>query len=343
MGNLNDSASLPAQKVTSQSAFAKQYGGIHSGTWVDYLPSSWIPYVQLSRLSPPVASFLIYLPHIFGVARASKVLNIPLEEVLRTGAILLGGSFFCNNASHAWNDLVDSSIDKMIPRTQSRPIPRGTISPRAALVFTVSQALVATAFLLELPTAAIKASIPTILITTYYPFAKRHTHFAQFVLAFCLTWGVMVGSASMGMERPWTDPSTLSLFLAAAVWVVVFDTIYAHQDLSGDLEFGVKSMAVLIKGRAKLVLWVFWGCLALLLGYSGHFGGMGFRYYAISMGGCLVPTGIMIFSVDLDDPKDCWGWFASGFWITGTCVAAGLVAEYLAYVVCNADATGDIA
>ncbi|KAI1113081.1 UbiA prenyltransferase family-domain-containing protein [Nemania sp. NC0429] len=330
MTHYNKSTSLPQEKETSQSSLAKQYGGIHSGTWVDLFPSSWIPYIQLSRLSPPVAFFLIYLPHLFGVAHASKVHNMPIHEAIRTSAILLGGSFFCNNSSHAWNDLIDSSIDKSIPRTQNRPIPRGAISPRAALVFTGFQAIGALCFLLVLPLPAVKASIPTILITTYYPFAKRHTHLAQFVLAFCLTWGVMVGTAAMGVDEPWMDNSTLCLFLAAAVWVVIFDTIYAHQDLPADIEFGVKSMAVLIKGHTKLVLWLFWACLELFLGASGYFGGMGLWYYAISMGGCIAPTGIMILLVDLEDPKSCWKWFASGFWLTGTSIAAGLLAEYLA-------------
>ncbi|KAI0508721.1 UbiA prenyltransferase family-domain-containing protein [Xylaria bambusicola] len=301
MTHSNKSAPVPQEKENTRNAFARQYGGIHSGTWVDLFPSSCIPYIQLSRLSPPVAFFLIYLPHLFGVAHAAKVHNTPIEEVIRTSVILLGGSFFCNNASHAWNDLIDASIDKVIPRTQNRPIPRGAISPRAALVFTGFQVLGAVSFLLVLPASAVKASIPTILITTYYPFAKRHTHLAQFCL-----------------------------FLAAVVWVVIFDTVYAHQDLPADLEVGVKSMAVLIKGRAKLVLWLFWACLGGFLGCSGYFGGMGLRYYAISMGGCIALSGIVILRVDLEDPRSCWKWFSSGFWLTGTSIAAGMLAEYLA-------------
>ena len=43
-------------------ALAQQYGGSHSGGWVGRLPASWVPYVQLARLSPPAALFLIYFP-----------------------------------------------------------------------------------------------------------------------------------------------------------------------------------------------------------------------------------------------------------------------------------------
>src|SRR4051794_37399684 len=98
---------------------SRQYGGVHAGGWVNFLPSSWVPYVQLSRLSPPAGFFLIYFPHFFGVMHAAKVHDISVFEATRVCLLLLAGSFFCNNASHAWNDLVDAPIDKMIARTKT--------------------------------------------------------------------------------------------------------------------------------------------------------------------------------------------------------------------------------
>ncbi|KAF2678032.1 hypothetical protein K458DRAFT_464250 [Lentithecium fluviatile CBS 122367] len=43
------------------------YSGDSKSGWIGHLPASWIPYIQLARLSPPAGLFLIYFPHLFGV------------------------------------------------------------------------------------------------------------------------------------------------------------------------------------------------------------------------------------------------------------------------------------
>ncbi|KAH8166630.1 hypothetical protein CIB48_g1611 [Xylaria polymorpha] len=255
---------------TDGAALSQQYGGIHARGWVDRLPASWIPYVQLSRLSPPAALLLIYFPHLFGVIHATSVYGRPLDHVAYVSLILLAGSFFCNNASHAWNDLVDASIDTLVSRTKTRPIPRGSITRRAAFLFTVSQALGAAACLFPLSRDTAVIAIPNIVATTYYPYAKRHTHLPQVVLGFCLSWGCFVGSSALGVDTPWKDPALLCLFVASISWVVIFDTIYAHQDINDDLRHGVKSMAVLLQGRAKPLLLSLCLFMSLALMSSGY-------------------------------------------------------------------------
>ena len=47
----------------SKAELLRQYGGAQVDGWVSLLPTSWVPYVQLARLSPPAALFLIYFPH----------------------------------------------------------------------------------------------------------------------------------------------------------------------------------------------------------------------------------------------------------------------------------------
>ena len=309
-------------------SLSHQYGGMHSGSWVDYFPPSWIPFIQLSRLSPPAGICLIYFPHIFGVAHVANVCGLPANDTIRTCVALLAGSFFCSNASHAWNDLVDAEIDKRIPRTRNRPIPRGAVRPMAAFIFTAVQALCAAVILLSLSAATVETAIPSIITTIYYPYAKRHTNFAQVVLGFCLAWGVMVGSSAGGMPRPWTDTSTLCLFLASLIWVVIFDTIYAHQDLLADIKVGVGSTAVKFGESTKSFLWALFICMATLLSLCGYDSGMRFPYYIISVGGGLSSVAAMISRVNLDDPTSCWAWFSSGFWVTGSSIAGGLLFEY---------------
>ena len=179
-----------------------------------------------------------------------------------------------------------------------------------------------------LPMDAALAAVPPVVVTVYYPYAKRHTYFPQVVLGFCLTWSIMVGSMAMGVAKAQTDPSTLLLLAASVQWVVIFDTIYAHQDLVDDLKVGVKSTAVFFRSWAKVMLWtLFLGMNTALLasGYCGH---MGPAYYLLAVGGCVVSVGTMIASVDLKDPASCWAWFSQGFWLTGLTIAGGLLAEY---------------
>lgn len=321
-------------------SLSKQYGGTHAHGWVERLPASWVPFVQLARLSPPAALFLIYFPHLFGLLHAARRLDLPTHDPhgplapggpARTAVLLLGGSFFFSNAAHAWNDLIDAPIDRQVARSRNRPIPRGAISPRAAFLFTVSQALGAAAFLLVLRPETALATVPTIVGTTYYPFSKRHTYFPQVVLGCCLAWGIVVGSAAAGLERPWADASTLLLVAASVLWTVIYDTIYAYQDVKDDLRIGVKSIAVWVRtpGQAKALLW----CLLLLMGaalvsYAKMEEMSGF-FYIVAVSGSLLSMGRMVAYVDLRNEVSCWWWFSAGFWYVGLAITGGLLLEYM--------------
>ncbi|KAI1437418.1 UbiA prenyltransferase family-domain-containing protein [Xylaria sp. CBS 124048] len=333
-------------------ALSKQYGGIHAGGWVGLLPASWVPYIQLARLSPPAALFLIFFPHFFGVILAALIRQSSAREVLRASLVMLGGSFFFSNAAHGWNDLIDAPIDQAISRTSTRPIPRGAITPRAALVFTLTQALGAALVLPLLPSGSALYALPNIIGTTYYPWAKRHTNFPQIVLGWCLAWGIVMGSCAMGLkpftigpfgsaeatwtwtwtwtwtQKVWAQPTISCIFLASILWTIIYDTIYAHQDLQDDLKVGVKSTAVLFGDLTKLFLWLVLGCMVALLAMAGALQRMGWQYYTMAVGGSALSLGAMIASVNLKNSASCWWWFRYGFWLAGSSIASGLLLEY---------------
>ncbi|KAL2177754.1 UbiA prenyltransferase family-domain-containing protein [Thermothelomyces heterothallicus CBS 202.75] len=328
-------------KPPNDALLAQQYGGGHVGGWVDRLPASVIPYVQLARLSPPAGLLLIFFPHFFGILHAAIVLlssrgssnggddggDVPGPAILRACAITLAGSFFSSNAAHAWNDLVDAPMDRQVARTRGRPVARGAISPLGAFLFAASQALLAAGVL------AACYALPNILAIIYYPYAKRHTHLAQVVLGFCLSYGVVMGSCAMGLF-PQSIPvmvhvPTVCLMGACLLWTVLYDTVYAHQDVEDDRKLGLKSTAVLLGDRSKPALWCVLGAMLALLAVPGRAAGMGPPYYLFTLGGCLASLGTMVYRVDLKDPASCWWWFRYGFWLAGGSIAAGLVSEYL--------------
>ena len=330
-------------KSTPNSSLTHQYGGNHKGGWLANLPDSWLPYVQLARLSPPAGLLLIYFPHFFGIVHAAILYRIPPSVVLQASALMLGGSFFFSNANHVWNDLIDAPLDALVERTCKRPIPRGAVTPLAAWVFTGTQAIGAALFLLYLPVGPFQSAlyaIPSMIGCLYYPWAKRHTNFPQLVLGFCLAWGIFMGSLAVGVEpfaigvlgsgsKPRVEYSTLCLFLASILWTMIYDTVYAHQDLKDDVKVGIKSLAVLYRDRTKSLLWQLLALMTALLIACGRLSQTSEIYYVIAVGGATTALGLMIAKVDLRSSQSCWWWFGNGFWFAGGSIAGGLLAEYL--------------
>jgi 4-hydroxybenzoate polyprenyltransferase len=333
------------ETLNNTDSLAHQYGGNSKAGWVGSLPDSWIPYIQLARLSPPAGLFLIYFPHLFGVLLSATHQRSPLSHVLKSVALALGGSFFVSNAIHIWNDLIDAPLDALVERTRNRPIPRGAVSTTGALVFTATQTIGALVFLFCLPEretlVGLLYALPAIGGWVYYPWAKRHTDFPQLVLGLCLAWGIVMGSLFIGVE-PFTlgsfgsdggnggvDGSTLCLFLACVLWTMIYDTIYAHQDVEDDIKAGIKSLAVLYRDQTKGLLWQLLALMVGLLIACGWISGMGLGYYVVAVGGSVMSLGLMIQKVDLKSKESCWWWFGKGFWFAGGAIGGGLIVEYL--------------
>ncbi|KAI9656752.1 MAG: hypothetical protein M1821_003391 [Bathelium mastoideum] len=303
--------------------------------WVSYLPSSWVPYVQLTRLTPGAGLWLIIFPHVFGVLHAAILRGSPPAATLRITGILLGGCLFLSNAIHIWNDVVDAPLDAQIPRTATRPIPRGAVSRQAAVFFTATQAIAGLAFFLPLGWESFLWSIPGIAFHAWYPFAKRVTYYPQVSLGLALAWGVLIGEVAMGWDplqeyqnRPEVAASVLSLLLAITLWPVIYDTVYAHEDVEEDMKVGIKSMAVLYYGCAKPLLWKLVAVMTGLLGISGYLVNLGASYYVVSVASAGAILGVMLDRVRLDDADSCDWWFLIEFWFVGGAITGGLLGEY---------------
>lgn len=342
--------------MDDHSQLNQQYGGLHTGRWVDQLPSSWIPYIQLARLSPPLGLLMAYFPHLFGVLLGGIATQAPPIEMLRASFVLLFYSCFGSNVGHALNDIVDKPFDRRVIRTRTRPIARGAITRNAALVFAaLNLAALLLVIFVFLPRGTEIYMLPNLAAVLYYPFAKRHTHYSQLVLGFCMSWTIFIGALSIGHEpfsggifhlskqngiddsnlptmtprKAEVDIGVLSLFFAISFWTVISDTVYAHQDIKDDLRLDLKSMATLCQGHTKQVLSIFLTAMAISLSICGSYYSLGVLYYVISIGGSGAVLGIMLWRVDLNDPSSCWWWFGIGFEAVYLTLAGGLLLEYL--------------
>ena len=228
---------------------------------------------------------------------------------------------------------MDAPFDRQVARCRHRPVARGAVSPLLAHLFTLGQSIVGAVILLGcFPDATIPA-LPLIITLGLYPFAKRFTNYPQVLLGFLFASGQLVGAAAMGMtiwpQNQYRVTSAVSCFYMANVLnTVIYDAVYAHQDLKNDLKAGVKSVAVAWQSWTKHVLTVLSVVEVLLLANVGLSLGMG-RIYGISaVVGTATALGSMIYSVDLEAPESCWKWFHRTVMFTGLTLCLSLFREY---------------
>ncbi|MBO4936509.1 MAG: 4-hydroxybenzoate octaprenyltransferase [Alistipes sp.] len=146
---------------------------------------------------------------------------------------------FARNVAMGFNRWADRDIDKENPRTASREIPSGQISPRNALAFVIINALlfVATASTINLLTALL--SPVALAVVMFYSYCKRFTSLAHLVLG--LSLAIAPAGAYIAVTGTLTFAPCL-LSLVVLTWTGGFDIIYALQDAAFDRERGLHSI-----------------------------------------------------------------------------------------------------
>jgi 4-hydroxybenzoate polyprenyltransferase len=135
------------------------------------------------------------------------------------------------SAAMGFNRLVDRRIDAANPRTATRALPAGLLTPRAVALFVAASAGLLVVAAWQLNPLAFALSPLALAILFFYSYTKRFTWAAHLVL------GLSLAGAPLGA---WIavrgDVAPLPLLLAAAVllWVAGFDVLYALQDVDFD-------------------------------------------------------------------------------------------------------------
>ncbi|MEM6490113.1 MAG: 4-hydroxybenzoate octaprenyltransferase [Pseudomonadota bacterium] len=292
------------------------------GNWVDrYAPAGWRPYLRLARADRPIGTWLLWLPCLWAIALAAGVdgwrwLDLWLVVGSGIGALLMRG------AGCTWNDLQDSDIDARVARTASRPIPAGHVTPRAAALWMVAQALTAFAILLTFNATAIAWGIVACLPVAVYPFAKRFTWWPQVFLGIAFNWGALLMWIAHTGSLGWP---AVALYAAGIAWTLHYDTIYAHQDREDDALIGVRSTARLFGTRTRAWLYAF--ALASAAAGAGALGLAGAGPAAWL--GLAVLAGQMLqqaATIDIDAPERCLTQFRAARF-GGMALALGLGAD----------------
>ncbi|KAK0564751.1 Para-hydroxybenzoate--polyprenyltransferase, mitochondrial precursor (PHB:polyprenyltransferase) [Tilletia horrida] len=186
------------------------------------------PYFRLARMDKPIGTLLLLWP---------------------CGALVMRG------AGCTINDMWDVKYDRMVERTSMRPIAAGEVTMFQAWCFLGAQLSVGLAVLLNLNWYSIGLGASSLALVTVYPLMKRITYWPQFVLGLAFNWGALLGWTAVAGSPDWAV--TLPIYSGCVAWTIVYDTIYAHQDKRDDVKAGVKSTALLFKGRTKAILSLF--------------------------------------------------------------------------------------
>ena len=228
---------------------------------LSYLPSSWVPYAELIRLHKPAGILYIYFPYLFGSLFAASLEEpIPSPDTIVTSNVLLFVvAFVLRSVGCTWNDIVDRDLDRQVACCRIRPIARGALSVRAGYIATAAQYLILFAVMVPSSPKSLPYLVPVIATGTLYPYAKRVNNYAQGVLGLSLSMGMFVGCAVMGMDPQSLGLSKsftalLSLAVSYMVWTMIYDTIYAFQDIRDDEKAGIKAMSIWHQGHMKPLL-----------------------------------------------------------------------------------------
>jgi 4-hydroxybenzoate polyprenyltransferase len=277
-----------------------------TGNWVDGLaPSYTRPYLRLARLDRPIGSWLLLMPCWWSVGLAG--MHNDRFPSLWDIVLFFIGAFAMRGAGCTWNDLVDRDLDGRVERTRSRPIPSGQVTVAQATMFMVAQALVGFLVLIQFNHFTVATGIASLLVVVIYPFMKRITYWPQIFLGLAFSWGALMGWPAAFGRLDWP---AIVLYAGSILWVIGYDTIYAHQDRDDDLLIGIKSTALLFGERTPTMLATFYAGAIVLIAAAGFMAGGGI-IFTIGIVGFAAHLAWQVSRLDIDDPVHCLVLFKS--------------------------------
>jgi 4-hydroxybenzoate polyprenyltransferase len=208
-------------------------------------------YLDLIRWNRPAGWLLLLWPSLSALWVAAD--GWPGWHLL---AVFVLGTIFMRSAGCCINDVADREFDRHVKRTADRPVTRGAVSVREALLVGAVLALAAFGLVLTTNPATIVWSFAGLTMTLIYPYAKRYVSIPQAVLGVAFSFGIPLAFVAVGgMSLTWQDMTLQSLndvvplqawglMLFNLFWVLAYDTEYAMVDRDDDLRIGIKTSAI---------------------------------------------------------------------------------------------------
>ncbi|HSZ62470.1 MAG TPA: UbiA-like polyprenyltransferase [Terriglobales bacterium] len=155
------------------------------------------------------------------------------------------------SAAMAFNRLADASIDAANPRTATRALPVGQLTPAFVSTFVFVACGIFILAASQLNRLTLLLSPVALAVILLYSYTKRFTRWSHLFLGFAL--GIAPAAAWIAV-RGSLDPRILLLTAAVTFWVGGFDVIYACQDYDYDRGRGLHSVPRYLGIRSALVV-----------------------------------------------------------------------------------------
>lgn len=278
----------------------------------------WLLYARLMRLDKPIGIMLLLWPTLWALWIAGE--GHPDAGLV---IIFVAGVVLMRSAGCVINDYADRHIDRHIQRTRERPLTSGQVSEKEALLLFCVLILLAFLLVLFLNRLTIVLSLAAALLAASYPFTKRYTHLPQAYLGAAFGWAVPMAFAAQTGQL---DARLWLLFLAALLWALVYDTMYAMVDREDDLKIGVKSTAILFGNYDRLIIAMLQLGVLVTLGLVGLAFGLD-SYYLLAL---VTTAALMAYHQWLIRKREsalCFKAFLHNHWI-GTVIFVGILLDY---------------
>jgi len=284
------------------STFLRNFNDYIGPHWTDRLRQ----YGLLMRVDKPIGTLLLLWPTMWALWLASpqfpNVVNIVIFTL---------GVFLMRSAGCVINDYADREIDGNVARTKLRPMARGQVSEKEALLLFIVLALLAFGLVLMLNQLALILSFVALFIATVYPFMKRVTYFPQVVLGMAFSMSIPMAFAAVLDDIPST---AWLLYVANLLWVLAYDTLYGMVDKKDDLKIGVKSTAIFF-GEADLHITAIIQAMFIfgMLLVGAKFDLNYFYYVSILIASLFIVW--QVFSCRKREPEKCFKDFLNNNWV----------------------------
>jgi len=205
---------------------------------------------------------------------------------------------FARSAAMAFNRYLDRKWDALNPRTAIREIPKGIITPKNALLFTIANCILFITTTWFINRICFFLSPVALAVVLGYSYTKRFTPLCHLILGLGLSLAPIGAYLAVTGVFHWLP---ILFSLAVLSWVSGFDIIYALQDVDFDQSQNLYSIpAWLGKEKALRVSEVLHLLSAFCVVAAGKFGHFGVLYWI----GVLVFIGCLIYQHSIVKPND---------------------------------------
>ena len=158
---------------------------------------------------------------------------------------------FARNSAMGFNRYIDRKFDKLNKRTENREIPKGIITPQAALAFVIVNCVLFCVTTFFINNLTFYLSFVALAVVLGYSYTKRFTSLCHFVL------GMGLAIAPTGAYIALTGHfALLPVLLSVMVlfWVGGFDVLYALPDENFDKENNLYSIPAYLGIKNSMIL-----------------------------------------------------------------------------------------